>query len=174
MVTLADVWTVAPTLGVIVALYYYAATLRNIEKSRKEELISQRLQVASIDYYRILQDVRLMVDWGNVDEFRAKYHYTINREAYSKMEYLLNLYNGIGLLFEDGLVSIDWVLHLYPPYTTIGIWEQFKPYIEQARETMKDPNWLKPYERLYIKARKMYPNTSSMSQNTLSYLKKHD
>jgi hypothetical protein len=91
MVTLADIWTVAPTLGVIVALVYYAAKLRNIEKSRKEELISQRLQVASIDYYRILQDVRLMVDWENVDDFRAKYHYTINREAYSKMEYLLNL-----------------------------------------------------------------------------------
>jgi hypothetical protein len=75
---------------------------------------------------------------------------------------------------DDGLVSIDWVLHLYPPYTTIGIWEQFKPYIKQARETMKDPNWLKPYEQLYTKARKIYPNTSSMSQNTLCYLKKHD
>ncbi len=174
MVTLADVWSIAPTLGVIVALIYYAITLSNIEKNRKEDLIGQRLNVASLDYYRVLQDVRLMVDWDNVDEFRAKYHYTVNREAYSKIEYLLNLYNSIGLLYEDGLVSIDWVLHLYPPYTTIGIWEQFKPYIEQARVTMKDPNWLRPYERLYTKARKMYPNTSSMSQTTLFYLKKHD
>ncbi len=171
MVSLSDLLSIVPSLGVIIALVYYTATLRGIEKSRKGELIGQRLHVASIDYYRILQDVRMMADWNTVEEFRAKYHYTVNREAFAKMEYLLNLYNSIGLLYERGLVSLDWILQLYPPYTMIGIWEQFKPYIEEARVNTGDPDWMKPYEHLYREARRMYPNTSNMKRNTQSFMK---
>jgi len=174
MVSVTDVLNIVPSLGVIVALVYYAATLRNIEKSRKGDLIGQRLQVASIEYYRILQDVRLMADWDTAEEFRSKYHYTVNKEAYAKMEYLLNLYNSIGLLYQNNLVSIDWILHLYPPYTTIGIWEQFKPFIEESRVSIGDHDWLKPYELLYRKARKMYPDASSMKQRTLDSMRRKE
>lgn len=171
MVTLSDLWNIIPALGVIVALIYYAATLRGIEKTRMRDLINQRLQVASIDYYRILQDVRMMVDWETPEEFYSKYHYTVNPQAYSKIEYLLNLYSSVGILYRDGIISLEGIFQLYPPYTTIGIWEQFKPYIDRSRLTQNDPNWLKPYEQLYIEARKMYPNTSNMKQTTLKRIK---
>jgi hypothetical protein len=171
MVTLSDLWNIIPVLSVVVALIYYAATLRSVEKTRRRDLINQRLQVASLDYYRILQDVRMMVDWETPEEFYSKYHYAVNPQAYSKIEYLLNLYSSVGILQRDGIISLEEVFQLYPPYTTIGIWEQFKPYIERARLTMNDPNWLEPYEQLYIKARKMYPNTSNMKQTTLKRIK---
>jgi len=170
MVTLNDVWNIIPTLSVVIALVYYAATLRNIEKTRMRDLINQRLQVASTEYYRILQDVRLMVDWETPEEFNAKYHYTVNPQAFAKIEYLLNLYSSVGILYKDGIISLDWIFQLYPPYTTIGIWEQFEPYIDKARITMNDPDWLKPYEELYKEARRRYPKTSNLKQTTQQIL----
>jgi hypothetical protein len=171
MVTLSDLWNIVPTLSVVIALVYYAATLRSIDKTRMRDLVSQRLQVASTEYYKILQDVRMMVDWETPEEFYSKYHYTVNPQAFAKIEYMLNLYSSVGILHKDGIISLEWIFQLYPPYTTIGIWEQFKPYILKARETMKDPDWLKPYEDLYNEARKIYPNTSNMRETTLKILK---
>jgi len=113
----------------------------------------------------------MMVDWETPEELYSKYHYTVNPQAFAKIEYLLNLYSSVGILHKDGIISLEWIFQLYPPYTTIGIWEQFKPYILKARETMNDPDWLKPYEELYNEARKMYPNTSNMRETTIKILK---
>ncbi|MGD0804382.1 MAG: hypothetical protein ABSA11_09950 [Candidatus Bathyarchaeia archaeon] len=49
MVTLSDLWNIIPTLSVVIALVYYAATLRSIDKTRMRDLVSQRLQVASTE-----------------------------------------------------------------------------------------------------------------------------
>jgi hypothetical protein len=156
--TLQSISAVATATGVCVAALYYIMTLRNSEKTRQNDIISNRLQLRSLEYYLTYNEVMMMTDWNTFEEFTKKYGRDNNWEAYAKWSYLMGNYDHVGKLLKDKIVEEDQLFDLYIPPTIIRCWEVFEPVVEGVREVLGYPDTFKNFEFLYDVAKKKYPS----------------
>ncbi|MBM3292177.1 hypothetical protein FJY84_05820 [Candidatus Bathyarchaeota archaeon] len=62
---------IATATGVCFAAYYYITTLRNAEKTKRKERITQRLPNFSLEYYNtFVYTMYKMNDWNTLEELQ--------------------------------------------------------------------------------------------------------
>ncbi len=159
MVDVQTVLEVVPALGVIVALLYYSLTIRNTEKLRRKDFIFQNsnlwLKPEYFDAWYKIQDLSArMWDYGNLDEFFEKF----NKEQRKTFDWVLSIFNVIAITYWSGVGSEDELFQLTPPNFTINMFEMSWPYIRDLRVQFGDPEYLKPFERLYYESRRRNPD----------------
>jgi hypothetical protein len=152
-----DISIIFAGLSIAASIVYYASVLRNANNARQRELIYQKYQSYSLEYAKTFQEVSLMRDWKDYDEFEEKYGRETNIDASSKWLYIMRVYNLAGLYLKEG-ADPDLIFELYPASAVINLWELFEPIIHGRREWNNDPGRLKPLELLYTEAKSRFPD----------------
>jgi len=155
-VTFQTIFQFLQTVGILTAVYYYIMTLRNTSKTRQRELIYQKLQSLSLEYARTFNEVMLMRDWDDAEDWERKYDRHHNLEAYSKWNYITRLYGLAGLFLREG-ANPDLIFTLYPDGAVINLWELYEPVVQHIRERTNNPKRLTDLEFLYTEAKKRRP-----------------
>ena len=143
------------------AAFYYVTMVRNMENTRRKDLIVQRLQLP-LQYHDAYWTALRMYDFETLEEFLTKYgNGTENYDMFIKLQMLLSHYNSLGALMKDGLADPDQIFQLYLPYSVMYIWEKFLPVMMRNRimpsGEVHNPDAYKGFELLYLEAKRRYP-----------------
>jgi hypothetical protein len=153
MVELNVVLQTVSALGVMIALFYYAITIRNTEKTRRKDFIFQSNLARTPEYFDIFHMVdNQMWDYETLEEYYAKY----SDEQITRHNYLYCYFNVIGAIYKEKVASLDEIFQLYPSHSTISLFEISWPLIRDVR-ARSNSEWLKPFELLYEEAKKRNP-----------------
>ena len=74
--SIAVMLDIVRTTGIIVGIIYYLSIIRNQQKSRMVDMVTQRTQLSlNPEYQRMVRDIQLSyIGWSTVDEFFEKYN----------------------------------------------------------------------------------------------------
>jgi len=154
MVELSVILQTMSAFGVMIALFYYAITIRNTEKTRRKDFIIQSNLARTPEYFEIYNMVtNQMWDYETREDYVEKF----SDEQRNRHMYLYCYLNVIGALFKEKVASLDEVFQLYPTTAVISVFELSWPLIRDVRELTFNSGWLKPLELLYFEARKRNP-----------------
>ena len=168
-ITYQMVLSTLQTIALIVGIAYYLFIMRTTqrtrelslkaqeeaERNRQRDMIIQRSQSYTLEYTQTFQEVMLMQDWENPEEWEAKYYRTNNVNAFSKWSYITRLYHMAGLLLRQG-GDPETIFALYPEGVVISLWEQYEPVIRHLREKYS-PDYLDALEFFFEEAKKRRP-----------------
>ena len=154
MIELSIIRDLVTIFGVIAGLTYYVMTVRNAEKTRKQDVIFQRISELDDEFYNKWTNL-LDSDWKTYAEWRK--HRLEHPESYGFLAYMLSLLGGIGETLRKGIIDPDSLFSIYTPILVIFTWEKVKPIIEFYRDGTNIPTYLDNFEYLYDEAKKRYP-----------------
>ena len=154
------------SLGVFVAAAYYVYNMRKAERDRRKQNILHRMPTMSREFYiwnlEVRHDPSLEQDWDK--------KYRVNPELESKVWHIMNVYNSLGILYVEGLMSLKEVTQLYSPGWIIGWYDKFEFLIKMLRYDgggdLVYPEYMEPFERLVNDLRSRYPGVTEQ-QRTL-------
>lgn len=155
---------VVAAIGVCVAAFYYVSMLRNAEKIRRRDMVFQKINVNTYQFYDMMYDVARMTDWNTLEEFQRKYSYWVNPEAYKKFIYIMNHYNCLGILLRDGLVDTGQIFQLHSAGWLMRFCETFRPWMDV--QGIHD-DYFGGLKYLEAEARRLYPDASRFSDTGL-------
>jgi hypothetical protein len=152
----------ATAAGVCFAAYYYVMTLRNTERIRKRDQVFQRLQTDPQWFDTIFDIMYNYSDFKNVEEFRSKHSRFVDPGAHTKIYYVLNQYNSLGILLKEGLIDADLLFQLHTPWTFASIYKKYElPCILtqgiSPDGVIYDPLSYYGIKYLYAEVKKRYP-----------------
>ena len=160
---MADLQTLSLVLtgiGLIIALTYYALTLRNANRTRQADMLMRLHSEWGNQYHQDAAWTVLSLDFGDYREFESKYGpVTEGKEVHMELYRVGWFFNGLGVLLHKGLADIDLIVELFG-YMVIWQWEIIEPVITAGRELYGQPKTLEWYEYLYkelIKYRDEHP-----------------
>ena len=161
-ITVPLVLDVIRTVGILVGVVYYITIMRNSqraqqesEKARRNEVVFQKLQNITLEYARTFNEVMIMKDWNDAEEWEEKYGRDNNVEAYSKWNYVIRHYQLAGLLLKQG-ADPDIIFELYPDGAVINLFELYEPVVEYMKS---EKSWnFENLENLYSMAKKRRPD----------------
>ena len=163
-VNLSIVLQIVQTTGIVVGIIYYLTIMRNQQrateqrrKERQRELIFQKHQSYTKEYFQTLWEVTQYKDWKTPEEFIEKHGPPNNTHDYANYSYTMRQFHLAGLLLMENKEEADLIFKLYPPQAIMGTWEQYKPIIMRTRETRNNPEHLSAFEYLFKEAKKRYP-----------------
>jgi len=156
-ITVPLVLDVIRTVGILVGVVYYITIMRNSqraqqesEKARRNELVFQKFQNITLEYARTFNEVMIMKDWKDAEEWEEKYGRDNNVEAYSKWNYVIRHYQLAGLLLKQG-ADPDIIFELYPDGAVINLFELYEPVVEYMKS---EKSWnFENLENLYSMAK---------------------
>jgi hypothetical protein len=169
--TLQSLSYIAGATGVCIAAFYYIQILRNAEREKRRQTILMRLPAPSKEYYDCYYYLRYLLDWKTRQEYMEKHGN--DPQVISKLMYLTNIYNTLGVLYMENLMSIEDIVKIYPPAGIMSIFERFEFYIPGNRKNSyggdADPGYWVPFEALYRELKRKYPGiegfVSSLEEN---------
>ena len=169
MIDAQTLTTMFAGIGVGIAAIYYVITLYNTDRLRRRDLVFQRLQVQMQQHYDAFYTVMKMTDWKTTEEFERKYGYWVDHVQFSKFMYIINHFNALGILYKDKIATSDQIFQLYLPMVVIQLYEKFEPMIQSRRiapsGAVLNPDAWKPFELLYLEAKRMYPGIPAMADS---------
>jgi hypothetical protein len=152
----------AGALGVCIAAVYYIMMLRNMENARRKDLVFQRLQMP-IQFFQVYSELLADRDITSYQALREKY--VGKPEEMAKVWYVLNHFNSLGILVQEGLATPKQIFKQYLPISVILIYEKFKGEMINARYRhspkleVHNPDAYTGFEFLYNEAKRLYPLT---------------
>ena len=144
------------TVGILVGIVYYITIMRNISKARQTEILFQRHKV-DLDYMRSWADVMFIQDWNTFEELNERYPWDTHFEERTRVLYILNTYNNLGLILREKVVDSKLVFDLYSPSTIITTWKKYEEFLKTIRRISDDPTEYNAFDYLYHEAVKIYP-----------------
>ncbi len=149
---MADLQTLSLVLtgiGLIIALTYYALTLRNTNRTRQADMLMRLHSEWGNKYHQDAAWTVLSLDFGDYSEFESKYGpVTEGKEVHMELYRVGWFFNGLGVLLHKGLADIDLIVELFG-YMVIWQWEIIEPVITAGRELYGQPKTLEWYEYLH-------------------------
>ncbi len=160
-------------VSVMVAAVYYMFTLRiNMRtqqlalKSQEQNLDTRQAQLfmqlysiyESKDFLKDYTDI-WRYEYTDIDDWMQKYHPLKNPEAYASFMRVGRFYEGVGLLVEKKLISIDLVTELMRE-AIIFNWDRLKVYAYGQREITHMPIWAR-FENLANEIRARQPEAAT-------------
>ena len=151
------------TAGIIVGIIYYLSILRNQQKTRLLEMVSQRTdQANNYQYQKMVRELgKAKLEWNTPEEWYEKFTYGDNPEIAISKAVVQNNTNQWGFLFKEGIINIDFIERLYNPWHIINFWETYGVLLLIEREEMGNPKLFSDLEYLYNAIKKKYPHLSS-------------
>ncbi len=149
-------------IGVGVAAFYYIMMLRSTEKIRRRDLVFQRLQMP-IQFYQAYGELLYARDITSFEVLRTKMFG--KPEEMAKLWYVLNHFNSLGVLVQEGLATPEQIFKQYLPIGMMIIYERFRGEIVNSRYRhepkleVHNPDAYMGFELLYREAKRLYPNT---------------
>lgn len=138
MVSIESILDVVPAVGVIVALVYYALTIRNQTKSRQTQIF---MQLYEAKYNREGLEAYFQLinwQWENYDDYQQKYGPFTHPELAAIMESQISYFEGLGILVQDGMVDID-IVNKIAGRRINQVWCTFEAVIHGIREMTRGP-----------------------------------
>jgi hypothetical protein len=141
MVDAQTLTTMFGEIGIGVAAFYYVMMLRNMT------------------YTETLYEI----EFKTFEEFREKYARKV--EWMSKVWFMINHYNSLGLLVKEDLTTSEQIFQQYLLIGIIMIYEKYRPeminasYRHDPKLEIHNPNAYGGFEFLYNKANRLYPGT---------------
>jgi hypothetical protein len=146
------------TAGLLVGIFYYVTTLRNAQKNRMINLVFQRMQTRSPEYFRESLDINpSMWDWETVEEFHSKYNWKRTPNILAQRKSIEDRFTAWGMLLKEGLVSIEFVAKVFPPAFVMTWWERNEPLYQDERRVTNNPEHYEDLEYLYNALKRKYP-----------------
>jgi hypothetical protein len=124
---------VAAAIGVCVAAFYYALTLRETMRNRKATLANNMLQSFLSEEGALRWVDILSMQWSDFDDYVKKYDSSINRENFAKRITFWNTCEVLGYQVRYGMIDIETVYNVGCNWV-VSAWMKFKPIIEQYRK----------------------------------------
>jgi hypothetical protein len=148
-VTFQTVFQFLQTVGILVGVYYYIATIRNTEKTQRLQLETRQAQLLSsftsmaITNDSFWKDMMYWFDQPKMEweEFIEKH--PRNSDSFSSLMRLFSYYEMIGLLARKEFVDVK-LVHELASFQ----WDKFKPIVKGIQEAWGSPNWMSHYEWL--------------------------
>jgi hypothetical protein len=162
LVTLQTISYIVGGVGVCVAAVYYVMMVRNMENARKKDIVFQRLQMP-LQFYQAYGELLYARDITSFETLRTKWGGKPDEMA--KLWYVLNHFNSLGILIEEGLATPKQIFKQYLPIGVIRLYERFKGeminsrYRHEPKLEIHNPDAYKGFELLYDEAKRLYPDT---------------
>jgi hypothetical protein len=171
MVELNEILTVyyiIAATGVLVAAVYYIMNLRNAEKERRRQNILMRMPPMDKTWYDCYSYLYFTLRGDYTDkEWNEKIQ---GPEYFAKWSYVVRYYNLVGVLYTEGLMSIEDIVKVYAPGSIIDMFERHWSVIANSRLNSygkdSNPNYCVPFERLYRELKHRYPGIESFPEST--------
>ncbi|MBM3291568.1 hypothetical protein FJY84_02705 [Candidatus Bathyarchaeota archaeon] len=167
--TLQSISYIAGATGVCIAAFYYVQILRNAEREKRRQTLLMRMPAMSKEYMDSYWYLRTLKDWKTRQEFIQKH--ASNPEVLSKLHYVMNIYNILGMLYIEGLMKIEDIAQLYPPASIIGMFERFWFYVPINRKSSlgedADPKFWFPLESLYKDLKGRFPGIEGTTSSVV-------
>jgi len=157
-ITYQMVLSTLQTIALIVGIYYYIMTLQNTRKSRMIEMVFQRTQTRTPEYFEDINAVSpMMTGWDTVDEFYEKFNVEKTPELMAKRSSINSNLSAWGYLLREGLVDVDFVCRFNTPIWIIRWYEIQEPLFHRNR-SLHNPENMKDFEFLYRAVKEKYPH----------------
>jgi len=155
LATLQAISYIMGSLGVFAAALYY---ILNIQSNRRNQELALKAQQETLEtrqaqlfmqLYSIYDSREFLIDYTDVcwkheysdlDDWMKKYHPQKDPQAYASFMRLGRFYEGVGILVEKKLISLDLVLELMSEAILFS-WDRLKVYAYGQRELTNMPIW---------------------------------
>jgi hypothetical protein len=159
-VTFQTVFQFLQTVGILVGVYYYIATIRTNQRNQQLQLETRQAQLfmhiysqfIGIEFRQNFNDV-LLREWDDYDDYNEKYGRLTNPVAQAKSSSIGLFFEGMGILLKRGLLDIDIVGELMSSPIRI-YWAKIRPIILEMRARMNDEEVMEYAEYLYDEVEK--------------------
>jgi len=127
------------TIALIVGIAYYLFIMRNSQRNQQHQLETRQAQLY-MTLFNTINNQNIWRHWNEIreyqftdyDDFMEKYGPVNNPDAYDKYVQVLWLFTEMGVLVQEGFITVDHVGALMA-MTPVRAWEKFGPIIETAR-----------------------------------------
>lgn len=128
-------------------------------ETRQAQLFMQLYSIyESKDFLKDYTDL-WKYEYTDINDWMSKYHPMKNPEAYASFMRVGRFYEGVGILVEKKLISMDLVMQLMKE-AIIFNWDRLKVYAYGQREITHMPIW-SHFESLYDEVRARQPEAAS-------------
>jgi hypothetical protein len=161
------------TVSIMVGIYYYLMILRNTEKTRRKDIMFQRINIIDEDFYDKLAKMS-QEDWSTFHEWTE--YRKEHPESYNFIAYIMMTLNSIGVLLMQNIVDEETLFKAFSPPLVVWTWEKTSPIVMAWRETINLPDYHGGFEYLYNRALKLYPDMRrrlDFGQALTQYLAEH-
>jgi len=151
--------TIVAAASVVLGVIYYLYNLRTTLETRQASLFMQLYSIyESKDFLKDYTDL-WKYEYTDINDWMQKYHPVKNPEAYASFMRIGRFYEGVGILIEKKLISMDLVVELMRE-AIIFNWDRLKIYAYGQRELTHMPIWAH-FESLYNEVKARQPDAVS-------------
>jgi hypothetical protein len=161
------------TVSIMVGIYYYLMILRNTEKTRRRDIMFQRINIINEDFYEKWAKLR-GEPWTTFKEWTD--YRQEHPESYNFIAYIMMTLNSIGVLLKQNIVDEETLFEAFSPPLVVWTWGKTSPIVMAWRETIHLPNYHSGFEYLYNRALALYPDIRrgfDFREAVAQYLEKH-
>ena len=160
MVDIQTASVIIAATSIVLGVIYYLFNMRTTLETRQASLFMQLYSIYdSKEFLNDYTDVCWRHEYGDINDWMKKYHPQKNPEAYASFMRLGRFYEGVGILVEKKLISMDLVVELMREAILFS-WERLKTYAYGQRELTHMPIW-GPFENLANEVRVRQPKAIS-------------
>ena len=166
-VTLQMVRDVVAIFGVIAGFTYYVLTVRNSQRTQRQQLETRQAQLF-MQLYSLYDTKDFMEDYAKVSyifqyedlaDWQQKYGVHTNLPAYASWARIGRYFDGVGILVKKNMIDVNLVTELLRE-PVIYSWENMRPWVYEMRDEMDTPEVWENFEYLYEEVRKRHPQTT--------------
>jgi hypothetical protein len=145
--------------SVVVGIIYYIFTARTTLLTRQAQLFMQLYSIyESKEFLKDYTDI-WRYEYSDINDWMQKYHPLKNPEAYASFMRVGRFYEGVGILVEKKLISMDLVMELMREAILFN-WDRLKIYAYGQRDITHMPIWAH-FENLAKEVKARQPEAAS-------------
>ena len=134
-------------LGITASIFYYSMTLRNQNRTRETQWITQLLQ-RKIDQQAMVQFMEIMdAEWNDYEDFMRKYDSSVDLKHAATRNAQWSFYEMLGELVEDNRLDVDLVYKFFNMRCLL-MWFKYETVIKEIRKGPLDRDYMDNFEVL--------------------------
>ena len=171
--TLQAVREIVTIVGVVAGLSYYILTVKNQNRTRQIQLLSQFSKSTSEEVQK--RSIELIaLEWSDYDDFERKYGSDNNPDNYGIRYAAWSGFNQLGYLLKQGLIKIEQFQGIYAGAGgPMWMWHKFGSIIKEQRRRYNLPFlfvWFEYLANELIKDLERRGHTNLIPENYASHI----
>ena len=140
MIDIPTATSIVTMASIIVGVVFTILEIRHLNRVRRTDIIMKIYE--KFGTKEMVESVNKVgaTEFTNLKEYREK-------DGFTSITQVAVLFDGVGVLLEQGLIDMKMVDHLFGPTLNI-LWVRMKPVIYAMREGLKEPAFFSHYEYL--------------------------